>query len=128
MTVIYPDIEQSLVAYFNDALAGQNVRVGTIHSLPGETTPAKQLVLTVAYGRETEQRVTKDASLTLEVYANTYQDASTLGLLVEALVRDCVGEHIKRAEVVLGPVRTTEDSTQEKRSLDVALVVKGSSI
>lgn len=128
MAVIFPDIEQTLVSYFNTALAGQNVRVGTKHSPPSQSNPSKQLVLTVAYGQETDQRVTKDATLTLEVYADTYAEASQLGLLVEALVRDCVGSQIKRAEVRLGPVRTTEDSAQEKRSLDVALVVKGTNL
>lgn len=128
MAVIFPDIEQTLVAYFNTALTGQNVRVATKHSPAGQTTPAKQLVITVSYGSETDARVTKDATATLEVYADTYADASSLGLLVESLVRGCVGAQIKRAEVRLGPVRTTEDSSQEKRSLDVALVVKGTTI
>lgn len=128
MPILYPDIEQTLVSYFNGALDGENVRVATKHSPPGQSTPAKQLVITVSYGSETGQRVTKDATATLEVYADTYAGASSLGLLVEALVRDCVGEEIKRAEVRLGPVRTTEVSGQEKRSLDVALVVKGATI
>jgi hypothetical protein len=128
MPILYPDIEQTLVSYFNTALDGENVRVATKHSPPGQTTPAKQLVITVSYGSETGQRVTKDATATLEVYADTYAGASSLGLLVEALVRDCVGDQIKRAEVRLGPVRTTEVSGQEKRSLDVALVVKGATI
>lgn len=128
VAVIYPDIEQTLVSYFNTALDGENVRVATKHSPPSQSTPSKQLVITVAYGQETGQRVTKDASLTLEVYADSYADASQLGLVVESLVRDCVGEEIKLAEVRLGPIRTTEDSGQEKRSLDVALVVKGATI
>jgi hypothetical protein len=128
VAVIYPDIEQTLVTYFNTALEGSDVRVATKHSPPSGPTPTMQLVITVAYGQETGQRVTKDASLTLEVYADSYADASGLALYVESLVRDCVGEEIKRAEVRLGPVRTTEDSGQEKRSLDVALVVKGTTI
>lgn len=128
MPILYPDIEQTLVSYFNTALDGENVRVATKHSPPGQSTPAKQLVITVSYGAETDQRVTKDATATIEVYSDSYADASSLALLVDALVRDCVGEEIKKAEVRLGPVRTTEVSGQEKRSLDVALVVKGTSI
>lgn len=128
MPVLYPDIEQTLVSYFNTVLEGENVRVATKHSPPGESTPPAQLVITASYGAETGQRVTKDASVVLEIYAASYADASSLALYVEALVRDCVGDQIKKAEVRLGPVRTTEVSGQEKRSLDVALVVKGTSI
>lgn len=134
MAVIFPDIEKVLVAYFNDALAAigseltSGVRVGTKHSQPDEATPSKQIVLVVAYNAETGAFVTKTASLTIDVYADDYETASTLSLLVESLVRGCVGDDIKRASVRLGPVRTTEQSTQERRSLDVELVVKGTDI
>ncbi len=127
MAVIFPDIEKTLVAYFATAL-GSGVRVGTKHSQPDETLPDKQLVITAAYGTETGDRVTKEANVTLEAYADTYADASDLGLLVEALVRGCVGIEIKRAEVRLGPVRTNEDSEQERRSIDVGLIVKGTDL
>lgn len=128
MAVIFPDIEKVLVSYFNTALAGQNVRVGTIHSQPDENTPAKQVVINTAYGVETEQKVTKEATVTLDIYADTYSDANALGLLVEALIRDSVGQDIKRVEVRLGPVRTTEQSEQERRSIDVSLIIKGTEL
>lgn len=127
MAVIFPDIEKTLVTYFAAALGG-GVRVGTKHSQPDEALPDKQLVITAAYGAETDSKVTKEASVTLDAYAGTYADASALGLLVEALVRDCVGTEIKRAEVRLGPVRTNEDSEQERRSIDVGLIVKGTDL
>ena len=127
MAVIFPDIELTLVSYFNTALAGQGVRVGTIHSQPDETTPLKELVITAAYNEEVNY-VTKRATVTLEVYASDYQTASSLGLLVESLVRGAVGEEIKRVSVRLGPVRNIEETEYEKRSLDVELVVKGSDV
>lgn len=128
MTVIFPDIEKVLVAYFNSALAGQDVRVGTIHSEPDEDTPSKQLVINVSYGFETEQKVTKEATVTLDIYADTYGEANELGLLVEALVRGSVGEEIKHVEVRLGPTRTTEETQQERRSIDVLLIIKGTNL
>lgn len=124
MAVIFPDIEKTLVTYFASAL-GSGVRVATKHSQPDENMPDSQLVITAAYGAETGDRVTKEVTVTLDAFADSYADASELGLLVEALVRDCVGTEIKRAEVRLGPVRTNEDSEQECRSLDVSLIVKG---
>lgn len=129
--LIFPDIEKAVVAYFNEALAAvdtelaSNVRVGTIHSQPDETTPAKQIVIVGAYNSETPFKVTREGTLTIDVYADDYATASALGLLVEALVRECTGDVIKRAEVRLGPVRTTEDTTQERRSLDVQVIIKG---
>jgi len=128
MTVIYPDIEATLVTYFTTALDSENVRVGTKHTQPDETLPDKQLVINVAYNSETAARVTKEATVTLEVYANGTIEANNLALLVEALARDCVGTEIKRAEVRLGPVRTNEESEQERRSIDVGLVVKGTDL
>ena len=102
--------------------------MGTKFTQPDQATPAKQLVIIAAYNEETAARVTKLATVTLEVYANDYETASSLGLLVEALVRGATTGGIKRAEVRVGPVRTTEDSTLERRSLDVELVVKGSEL
>jgi hypothetical protein len=128
MAVLFPDIEKTLVAYFLSCPELDGVRVATIHSQPDETTPDKQLVITASYGAETTSKVTKDATVTLEAYADSYEDASTLGLTVEALVRGCVGEEIKYAEVRLGPVRTTEETQQERRSLDVAMIVKGTDL
>lgn len=132
--LIFPDIEKELVAYFKQALENlgtdlaSDVRVATKHSQPDENTPNKQVVIIGSYNSETTDRVTKLASVTIEVYANDYATASALGLLVEALVRECTGSEIKRAEVRLGPVRTNEDGQQERRSLDVELVVKGTDI
>lgn len=122
MAIIFPDIEKTLVAYFTAALTG--VRVGTKHSQPDETKPAKELVITVFYGSETPNKVTKNASVLLEAFADTYANANALGLQVESLARGVVGTQIKMAEVLRGPSRTNEEGQQECRSLDVALIVK----
>jgi hypothetical protein len=100
------------------------VRVGTKKAQPDDPQPAKEVVVTGAYNNEVNY-VLKNASVTLEVFANDYETANLLGLLVESLIRGCVGDEIKMAEVRLGPVRVGEDGPQEKRYLDVGLVVKG---
>jgi len=131
MALIFPDIEKVLVAYFDDALAAvgtelaSDVRVATKHSQPDEELPEKQIVIIVAYNSESDARVTRLATATIEVYAEDYATANALGLLVDSLIRQATGPEIKRAEVRLGPVRTTEEGKQERRSLDVQLVVKG---
>jgi hypothetical protein len=127
VAVIFPDIEKTLVAFLKSALtsAGEaTVRVATKKAQPDETQPDKEVVVTAAYNNE-QDYVLKTASVTLEVYARDYATANTLSLLVEALIRDCVGQQIKRAEVRLGPVRVGEEADYEKRYLDVGLVVKG---
>jgi hypothetical protein len=129
--VIFPDVEVVLVSYFNSALAAlatplsNGVRVGTKKAQPDQAQPAKEIVINVGYNEEVEY-VTKVATVTLEVYANDYGTASQLGLLTEALIRNATGSTIKKVEVRLGPVRTTEEGQQERRSIDVELVVKGS--
>ena len=126
--VIFPDIEITLVAYLKNELtnAGESsVRVATKKSQPDETQPTEQVVVIAAYNYEVEY-VTKVATVTLEVYADDYARANALGLLVETLIRGAVGEQIKKVNVRLGPVRTTEEGDQERRSLDVELIVKGS--
>lgn len=126
MPIIFPDIEKTLVSYFTTNLTG--VRVGTKHSQPDEEQPDKELVITVFYGSETDNKVTKNASVLLEAFADTYGNANTLGLQVESLVRGVVGAEIKLAEVLRGPVRTNEEGRQECRSLDVALIVKATDL
>jgi hypothetical protein len=123
--LIFPDIEKVLVAYFNEALASEGVRVATKFSQPDEETPDKQLIIIASLDQTTGDRVTRLGSVTLEVYASDYPTASALGYQVEALVRGATINGIKRADVRLGPVRTTEDSQLERRSLDVEVVVQG---
>lgn len=130
MAVIFPDIEKTLVSYLNSVLPANGatgVRVGTKKAQPDEAQPEQELVLTAAYNAE-QDYVRKTASVTIEVYADTYAAANDLSRLVAALMPGCVGEEIKLAEVRLGPVRISEDSTQEKRYLDVGLVVKGTDL
>ena len=127
MAVIFPDIEVTLVQYFNTALSGQGVRVGTKKAQADETTPTKELVIVASYNDEIEY-VTKRASVTLEIYASDYATANNLSLLIESLVRGAVGEEIKRVLVRLGPIRNAEETTYEKRSIDVELIVKGTDV
>lgn len=130
MAVIFPDIEKTLVTYLSTALTDHGttgVHVATKKAQPDQNQPAKEVVITAAYNAE-QNYVLKSASVTIEVYADTYANANSLSLLVESLIRGCVGEEIKMAEVRVGPVRIGEEGTQEKRYLDVGLMVKGTDL
>lgn len=133
MSVIFPDIEKIIIAYLNTRFASigselsTGVRVAVSKTPPDEVQPSKEIVITAAYANEVNF-VTKNASVTIEVYASDYSVASDLALLVEAVIRDVVGDHVKAAEVSIGPTRIIEKGTQEKRYLDVSLVVKGTDL
>lgn len=133
MTVIFPDVEPVLVSHLTSALdastkpVASGVRVGTV-KLPADSAQAsKQVVLTVAYN-QTRLHVVKEATVTVEVFANKYADASALALLVSALVVDVPRTVIKRAEVTFGPVRVADDGPQERRAFTLELTVKGSNL
>lgn len=130
MAVIFPDIEPLIVEFLNESLAtatALEVRVGTKKLPPEATIPDAEVVIVGNYSG-TLDAVRQEATLTVDVYSRDYATASDIGLLVGALIVQIPGEHIKRAVVTLGPVRLTDESPLEKRSLSVDLVVKGSTL
>ena len=126
--VLYPDIEKLLVGYLSDGLTARfgvgAVRVGTLKVPAGEVQPAAQVVVTANYQGDLDW-VRQAATGTFEVYADGYEFANELGLFVAALAVNIPMEFIKRAAVIMGPVRTVEDGPQEKRNIMVDYVVKG---
>lgn len=133
MPVIFPDIEKTLVSFLNTELAAiddqiaNNVRIATKKAEPGINQPDKEVVLVGAYN-QTIQKPLRAATVTVDVYATDYGTASELSLLIAALIVECIGDPIKRAIVSLGPVRMTDESPLEKRSMTVELTVKGSEL
>ena len=128
MTVIFPDVEPILVDHLQtrlDTIEGAGVyRVGT-KKLPAGSTPFEvEVVVSVQYQR-TMNEVLQEASAVVEVYAEDYGVANAAGLLVAALIVEAPRDSLKRAVVSLGPIRTSEESALEKRSLTVELTVKG---
>jgi len=126
--VIYPDIEKILVSYMKSALniiAGyETVKVSTIKSKNDSTT---EVIITGSYNTDIN-KVTRAASAIIDIYADTYENANTLALLVDALIREATVEGIKKVDVVVGPTRTAEASQSEKRSLSIDLTVKGNDL
>jgi len=130
VAVIFPDIEPLIVEFLNESLAtatALEVRVGTKKLPPEATVPDAEVVVVGNYSG-TLDVIRQEATLTIDVYSADYATASDIGLLVGALIVQIPGEHIKRAVVTLGPVRLTDESPLEKRSLSVDLVVKGSTL
>lgn len=129
MAVIFPDIEPILVSHLSDSLADfgyADAYVATKKAQPDDPQDI-QVIVTASYGRTTDY-VVRDASAVIDVYANDYETASTVGMLTAAVILGAPAEHIKKVEVVLGPVRQSDEGPQEKRSLSVDFVIKGSTL
>lgn len=126
MAVIYEDIETTLVSHLATAL-GSSVRVATKKAAPDAVQPAKQVVITVTWANDKE-RVTKYASVQLEIYATGDIEASNLALLAEAHLRQATVGPIKRVEIIAGPVRLGDETDQEKRSISAEVVVQATDL
>ena len=123
MALAFPDVEQVLVAYLKDNLDGTYV---SVKKATPDTDPApeRQVVIAVGYNAE-KDRVLRNASLTVDCYALGYIEANDLALAVEYLLRQATVGPIKAVDVRVGPVRVSDESQYEKRSIDAGLVVKG---
>lgn len=132
MAVLFPDIEIELVSQLTAMLAArseavaQDVRVATIKAAPSQPAQ-KQVIVTGSY-QGTNEPMLRTATAVLDIWAPTYAEASELGLLVAALIPTCAGHPIKRCVVSLGPVRLSEQSQEERRSMTIDLTVKGEDI
>ena len=122
--VIYPDIEELIIAYLKSNLLTitgyENVNIAPIKSMNDN---ASEVIIQGAYNNDIS-KVHRAASLVIEVYADTFEKANTLSLIVDALIREATVNDIKKVDVVVGPIRLAEASSSEKRSLSVDLVVK----
>lgn len=121
--IIFEDIEKTLVAYLKETFeyeGEQNIIVSTKKS---KQNGLKEVIITANYVNEITQ-VHRNASAVLDIYAPTYAEASRLGFLTEAFIREATVGDIKKVEVVLGPTRTTEQTESERRSISVDLVIK----
>lgn len=132
MAVVFPDVEKLLVAHLQATLNARYgsgvVRVAT-KKAPAETTPypSREVVVAAQY-QGVRENVLQEVTAVVDIYANTYENASDLALVTGALIVTISRDYIKRAVVTVGPIRLLEDSTQEKRTLSVDLTVKGSTL
>lgn len=130
MAVIFPDLEVALVSFLQEELNAlpdpvtDNVRVATIKAAPGVASPPKQVVVNANY-TVTVERMIREGSAVIEVFAPTYKEASGLASFVSALLPEAVGENIKSVEVVVGPLRVPEESNEQHRNIGIDLVVRG---
>jgi hypothetical protein len=129
--VIFPDVEAVLVRDLTAALAGNpsqlaaGVRVATIKPAADESPYPSKIVVIRNDGGPQLDDVRKLERIGVTIWCNTYQDASRLARLVEALVKQMTGTEIKLVEVILSPVRVDEAGPQECRYMTLEVITKG---
>jgi hypothetical protein len=129
--VIFPDIEVALVRDITAALAeqdselAQSVRVATIKPAADEKPYPSKIVVIRGDGGPQLDHVRKLERVGVTIWADTYQDASQLARLVEALVKQLTGTEIKLVDVILSPVRIDEAGPQECRYMTLEVITKG---
>lgn len=128
MAVIFPDVEAIIIPYLVDALSTWGtVRVGT-KKLPPEAPEVGYEVVVLGNYDGTLDPVRARLSLTVDVYGIDYEQTSQLALLVAALITEAPSTFVKRATVILGPMRLEEPGVTEKRSMEAELIIKGSEL
>jgi hypothetical protein len=125
--VIYPDIEKIIVSYLSNALTNIGETDVKVRINKSKDNDIKEVIITGSYTSEISP-VHKTASIVVDIYCPTHEEANTLSLIVDSLIRGATVEGIKKVDVVLGPVRTAEASQSQKRSMSVDLVVQASNL
>lgn len=127
MSILFPDVEPMIVAHLKSRLGlvgFPNAYVATYKAEPNNPQTV-EVVVNVSYGREIEPML-REASLLVNVFADSYKDANEVALFVAAALDSVKGDPIKLVELALGPTRIANEGLQEQRSLSVDLIVKGS--
>jgi hypothetical protein len=132
--VIFPDVEKVLVAAVKAELEArsetyaQDVHVSTIKPAADLVPYPTRIIVIRADGGPKLDWVRKSERVGIQIWANTYADASDLARLIEALSVTMTGESIKLSQVVLSPIRVDEAGPQECRYMTLELITKGSTL
>lgn len=134
MSVIFPDPEKSIVSGLVALLDGRAEPIASEVYVATKMPPASLLpypskIVTVrSDGGPKLDEVRQFIRIGINIYADTYADASELAYFVDALGEELCGEEIKMVRTVLSPTRVPEDSEQEHRYLTWEIITKGSTL
>jgi hypothetical protein len=134
MSVIFPDPVKTIVSGLVAALEARTEPVASevyvaTKMPPASLVPYPSKIVTIrSDGGPKLDEVRQFIRIGVNVYADTYADASELAYLVDALAEDLRGEQIKMVTTVLSPTRVPEDSEQEHRYLTWEIITKGSTL
>lgn len=133
MATIFPDVEKLVVAVIRDGLDAMSdpffsdVVVATIKPA-ADVKPYPSKVVTVRGdgGTALERDITRLERVGVNVYANTYANASEIARTVESIVRAARPDGVKLVSTTLSPIRVDTPSTTapEQRYMTFELTVK----
>lgn len=132
--VIFPDAEKVLVRDLSAALAARvepiaaDVWVSTIKPAADQNPYPSKIVTIRNDGGPQLDHVRKLVRIGLTIWADTYQDASELAQLVEALVKQLTGTEIKFVKITMAAVRVDEAGPQEARYMTFEVILKGTAL
>ena len=134
MAVIFPDIEKILVQRLQEALDARtepfaaNVAVSTIKPSSDVLPYPERMVVIRGDGGPRLDHVRKLERAGITIWCNTYQEASDLARLVEALVKELTVDGIKLVDIALSPVRVAEETQQECRYMTIEAIMQGTNL
>ena len=137
MATIFPDVEKLFVAAIKTALqastspVASNVTVATIKPAADVSPyPAKIVTIRNDGGATVERDITRSDRLGVNVFADTYANASELARLVESIVRNARPNGVKFVNTSMSPIRVDTDSTTapEQRYMTFEVTVKAADI
>jgi hypothetical protein len=133
MTTIFPDIEKLMVARINAGLAAStdpvadNVLVSVSKPSADETPyPSKIITVRSDGGAELARNLTRSEMIGVNVWATTFNDATTLARITESFIRHSASGEIKLVETTMSPVRVDNDGPQEQRYMTFRITTKAS--
>lgn len=119
----FPEVEPLLVAYLAAAFPGVTV---SVKKPDASVTPYPAKIITVRSdgGNDIQRDIVRVERIGVNVWANTYKEASNLAQSVDSVLRECKTGGIKLVESVLSPTTIANDGPQEQKYMTFQLVVK----
>lgn len=136
--VIFDDVELWATTYLRAALSARsesytsNVYVAAEmpkNATTGEPERRARMALIRRDGGGRSQQVLDNPRLSIDCWAETWQDATNLARMTAALIQSAPGDsNVKRAVMTTGPTRIADPSRQPRVYTTFDLVVKGTDL
>lgn len=129
-TVIFPDGEMELVKAINAAFTTHaqpittNVLVSVRKASPQVSPqPTKQVIIRSDGGTVLHNGTHKNERFGINVWAATFEEASQLANVLEAILKTLSTDTIKKVEISLSPTRVDYEGDEEQRYITCSALI-----
>lgn len=130
--VIFPNLESELIRCLKELLTKIDAPVasGVFVSVRKDDSKSSKQITVRSDGGFVRNRVLKEEAFGINVWANTFKEASELATYIEALLPlvPTVSNSIKNVSISLSATRINEAGTTEQRYLTGTCLVKGQNL